>query len=157
MPSGTFPFLGVFGGNRFPYLLCTFPFNYLLMTDEIGECDGSSFRCEKDLWTAWWKIKMTCAANWIIVRHCSGKRWMYAQINRICLKNYIRWIINHVVDFNLHTCDKFQKGIREIFISFQGGLSKTYRIYRKILNSDEGDFEILVKSGMFYKNFYKNF
>ena len=52
-----------------------------------------------------------------------------------------------------HTCDKFQKGIREIFISFQGGLSKTYRIYRKILNSDEGDFGILVKSGMFYKNF----
>ena len=52
-----------------------------------------------------------------------------------------------------HIRDKFQKGIREIFISFQGGLSKMYRIYRKILNSDEGDFEILVKSGMFYKNF----
>ena len=33
--------------------------------------------------------------------------------------------------------------------SFQGGFSKMYRIYRKILNSDEGDFEILVKSGMF--------
>ena len=28
-----------------------------------------------------------------------------------------------------------------------------YRIYRKILNSDEGDFEILVKSGMFQKKF----
>ena len=28
-----------------------------------------------------------------------------------------------------------------------------YRIYRKILNSDEGDFEILLKSGMFYKKF----
>ena len=27
--------------------------------------------------------------------------------------------------------------------------SKVYRISRKILNSDEGDFEILVKSGMF--------
>ena len=38
-----------------------------------------------------------------------------------------------------HTRDKFQKGIREIFFSFQGGLSKMYRIYRKILNSDEGD------------------
>ena len=48
-----------------------------------------------------------------------------------------------------HTCDKLQKGIREIFLSFQGGFSKIYRIYRKILNSDEGDFEILVKSGMF--------
>ena len=43
----------------------------------------------------------------------------------------------------------FQKCIREIFLSFQGGLSKMYRIYRKILNSDEGDFEIVVKSGMF--------
>ena len=48
-----------------------------------------------------------------------------------------------------HTCDKLQKGIREIFLSFQGSCSKMYRIYRKILNSDEGDFEILVKSGMF--------
>ena len=48
-----------------------------------------------------------------------------------------------------HTCDKLQKGIREIFLSFQGGFSKMYRIYRKIFNSDEGDFEILVKSGIF--------
>ena len=49
----------------------------------------------------------------------------------------------------IHTCDKFEKGIGEIFLSFQGGLSKMYRIYRKILNSDEGDFQILMKSGMF--------
>ena len=35
-----------------------------------------------------------------------------------------------------HTGDKFQKGNRKIFISFQGGLSKMYRINRKILNSD---------------------
>ena len=48
-----------------------------------------------------------------------------------------------------HTCDELQKGIREIFLSFQGGFSNMYRIYRKILNSDEGDFEILVKNGMF--------
>ena len=27
-----------------------------------------------------------------------------------------------------------------------------YRIYRKILNSDEGDFEILVKSGIFLED-----
>ena len=49
----------------------------------------------------------------------------------------------------MHTCDKFQKGIGEIFLSFQGGFSKMYRIYRTILNSDGGDFEMLVKSGMF--------
>ena len=48
-----------------------------------------------------------------------------------------------------HTCDKLRNGIREIFLSFQGGFSKMYRIYRKILHSDEGDFEILVKSSMF--------
>ena len=48
-----------------------------------------------------------------------------------------------------HTCDKLQKGISEIFLSFQGGFSKMYRIYRKILNSDERDFEFLVKNGMF--------
>ena len=46
-----------------------------------------------------------------------------------------------------HTCDKFQKGIREIFLSFQGGFSKMYRIHKKILNPDEGGFEILIKSG----------
>ena len=48
-----------------------------------------------------------------------------------------------------HTCDKSQKGIEEIFLSFRRGFSKMYRIYRKILNPDEGDFGILVKSGMF--------
>ena len=48
-----------------------------------------------------------------------------------------------------HTCDKLQKGIMKLFLSFQGGFSKMYRIYRKILNSDEEDFEILVKSDMF--------
>ena len=47
-----------------------------------------------------------------------------------------------------HTCDKLQKGISEIVRSFRGGFSKMYRIYRKILNSDAGDFEILVKSGV---------
>ena len=51
--------------------------------------------------------------------------------------------------FRKHTCAMFQKGIQEIFLSFQGGLSKMYRIYRKILNSHEEDSEILVKSGMF--------
>ena len=28
-----------------------------------------------------------------------------------------------------------------------------YGIYKKILNSDQGDFQILVKSGMFKKRF----
>ena len=52
----------------------------------------------------------------------------------------------------MHTCDKFQKGIREIFLSFHGGLTKIYSIYRKILNSD-GSFKILVKNSMFLKKF----
>ena len=30
-----------------------------------------------------------------------------------------------------HTSDKFQKGIREIFLPFQGGISKMYKIYSK--------------------------
>ena len=51
----------------------------------------------------------------------------------------------------------YMRGIREIFLSFQGGFSKMYRIYRKILNSDEGDFEISVKSGMFLKKFWGSF
>ena len=57
----------------------------------------------------------------------------------------------------LHTCDKFEKGIREIFLSFQGGFSKMYRIYKKILNSGEGDFEILVKVVCFKRNFRAHF
>ena len=32
-----------------------------------------------------------------------------------------------------------------------------YRMYRKILNSNERGFEILVKSGVFYKKFYGSF
>ena len=32
-----------------------------------------------------------------------------------------------------HTCDKLRKGIREICLSFQGGFTKMYRIYRKFL------------------------
>ena len=59
-----------------------------------------------------------------------------------------RWCI-HVI--------KFQNGIREIFFSFQGGLTQMYRIYRKILNSDQGDFQILVKSGGFRRNFKAHF
>ena len=43
----------------------------------------------------------------------------------------------------LHTCDKFEKGIREVFFSFQGDFSKMYRIYRKIVTSFQGDLLIL--------------
>ena len=44
---------------------------------------------------------------------------------------------------SIHTCDKFKKGIKEIFFSFQGAFSKMYRIYRKIVNSFQEDFLIL--------------
>ena len=46
---------------------------------------------------------------------------------------------------------KFQRGIGEIFPSFQRGLWKMYRIYRKIHHADEGDFKLSVKSGEFLK------
>ena len=42
--------------------------------------------------------------------------------------------------FCIHTCDKLKKGIREVIFSFQGGFSKMYRIYRKIVDSFQGDF-----------------
>ena len=50
---------------------------------------------------------------------------------------------------NIHVISFKRVYIQEIFLSFQGGLSKMYRIYRTILNSDQGDFQILVKSGVF--------
>ena len=48
----------------------------------------------------------------------------------------------------------FKRASGRFFVHFSGwwggrGVSKMYRIYRKILNSDEGDFVMLVKSGMF--------
>ena len=56
-----------------------------------------------------------------------------------------------------HTCDKLKKGIREVFFSFQGGFSKMYRIYRKIVNSFQGDFLILSKVVCFRRNFRAHF
>ena len=51
-----------------------------------------------------------------------------------------------------HTCDKLKKGNREIFFSFQGGFSKMYRIYRKIVYSFQGYFLILSKVVCFRRN-----
>ena len=45
--------------------------------------------------------------------------------------------------------------MREIFLLFQGDFSKMYRIYKKIPNSFQGDFEFCSKSGAFERNFYK--
>ena len=54
------------------------------------------------------------------------------------------------LDLNIyHTCDKFQRGIRELFLSFPGGFLKLYGIYENILHSFRGDFKILVKSDIF--------
>ena len=59
--------------------------------------------------------------------------------------------IKHI--FKMYKCqnrnekiDKFQRAIKEIFLS--GSLWRVYRIYKKIIHSDEGDFKMLVKSGV---------
>ena len=67
----------------------------------------------------------------------------------------MRWLI-YPLD-HIHTCEKFQKDIREIFLSFQEGLSKCTEYAGKVLDSDEQDFEILVESGMFWKKFQGSF
>ena len=54
---------------------------------------------------------------------------------------------------SLHTCDDFKRGIREIFLPFQGDLSKMYRMYREIPASFQGDFEFLLKKGYFLEEF----
>ena len=56
-----------------------------------------------------------------------------------------------------HTCDEFQREIREILLSFQGDFSKMYRIYKKISDSFQGDFEFLLKSGSFLSIFTAHF
>ena len=57
----------------------------------------------------------------------------------------------------LHTCDKLKKGIREVFFTFQGGFSKMYRKYRKIVNSFQGDFTNLFKVVCFRRNLRAHF
>ena len=55
---------------------------------------------------------------------------------------WLKYHIEHIHVISL-------KRASEILLSFQGGLSKMYRKYRKILYSYEGDFQIKVKCGMF--------
>ena len=50
----------------------------------------------------------------------------------------------------LHTCDKFQRGIREIFLSFQWGLWKMYRIYKNIFHEHQGNLRIWGKTTTFF-------
>ena len=52
-----------------------------------------------------------------------------------------------------HTCDEFKRGIREIFLPFQGDFSKMYRMYREIPDSFQGDFEFLFKKWYFLEEF----
>ena len=83
------------------------------------------------------------ASNYDTVSGCShnGK-----PNNQFCtLHNYIvlfTWLGHKVINVrvgnrqnNIHVMSF--KRASEIFLSFQGGLSKTYRTYRKILNSDQ--------------------
>ena len=46
----------------------------------------------------------------------------------------------------------FESGIQEILPSFDSGCSKIYRIFGQILNSNAGDFQILVKMACFVEN-----
>ena len=68
-------------------------------------------------------------------------------MKKSCITEFIECYF--FLETETHTCDKCQKGIRVIFLSFQRGLSKVYKMYRKFLNSVQGDFQIFVKSGMF--------
>ena len=55
-------------------------------------------------------------------------------------------LCNKLFQKRVNTCDKFQRGISEVFLSFPGGFLKMYRIYMNILHSFPGDFKILVKN-----------
>ena len=83
----------------------------------------------KKSWTSWYKVISTFLAESLEIKKLSLKK-----------DAVVRDLVPIEIWFMEAACDKFQKGIREIFLSFQGGLSKIYRIYRKILNSDEGSF-----------------
>ena len=57
----------------------------------------------------------------------------------------------------IHTCDDFERIIREICPSFQGGVQKMYRIYREIHGSFQGDFDFSLKNGTSLKTFMAHF
>ena len=72
---------------------------------------------------------------------CNKQSFFHLKKGKIHLKKFdIFNIFAQNIDI-VHTCDEFERGIREIFHSFQGGFRKMYRIYRKILGSFQGDFE----------------
>ena len=58
-----------------------------------------------------------------------------------------------------HTCDKFQRGIREVFFHFFEVFEKCIEYIRIffIHFSFRGDFKMLVKTDIFYKNFMAHF
>ena len=62
-------------------------------------------------------------ATWLWLSSIT-KYWKSDRRNEKSLKRFF---------LQTHTCDKFQRDIQEIFLSFQEGESKMYRIYRKIL------------------------
>ena len=53
-----------------------------------------------------------------------------------------------------HTCDELKMGFRETFLSFQGGFLKMYRIYRKIPDPFQGDFEFCSKNRYILEEFH---
>ena len=65
-----------------------------------------------------------------------------------CLQPYEHFPI-HVISFK-RASGKFCFHFREVF-------QQCIETHRKILNSDKGDFQILVKYGMFYKKFWGSF
>ena len=61
------------------------------------------------------------------------------------------------VEWQTHTCGKFQKGIREIFLSFQGGLWKMYGIYLGKLLIQMKILTFLWEVVCFRRNFWAHF
>ena len=59
---------------------------------------------------------------------------------------------------SVHTCDKFKKGIREVFFPFQGGFQKCIEYIGKLLNNSfQGDLLILFKVACFRRNLRAHF
>ena len=61
---------------------------------------------------------------------------------------------HHMASFGIktgsHTCDEFESEMREIFLPFQGDFLKMYKIYKKIPDSFQRDFEFCSKCGTFF-------
>ena len=96
----------------------------------------------------WW-------AEWICILIKS--KWFYSFSKTRIKQSYWQKCYRNNYDHQQHTCDKFQRGIRESFFLFQGDLWEMYRKHKKNLHTDRpGNLNFLGKTTIFSTKIRQN-